>query len=107
MILCFKLDLSKLTDEEAKHVWDFRHKSQVLHSKHQHHIYHCNTGLQKSYCIRCLKPFKFLVNNKFQCLDCGLSVCKSCSRYNKKDLGWVCDPCHMTRYNCKPFKLYL
>lgn len=56
------------------------------------------TSLTESYCIRCLKPFKFLVNNKRQCLDCHMHICKSCSHYNKKELGWVCDPCHMSRY---------
>lgn len=55
------------------------------------------TRLTESYCIRCLQPFKFLVNTKRQCLDCQLHICKSCSRYNKREQGWVCDPCHMAR----------
>ncbi|KAF0026037.1 hypothetical protein F2P81_020774 [Scophthalmus maximus] len=55
------------------------------------------TSLTESYCIRCLQPFKFLVNSKRQCLDCHLYICKSCSRYNKKENGSVCDPCHMAR----------
>lgn len=55
------------------------------------------TSLTESHCIRCLQPFKFLLNNKYQCLDCQLYICKSCGRYNKKEDGWVCDTCHMTR----------
>ncbi|CAL8383672.1 unnamed protein product [Arctogadus glacialis] len=55
------------------------------------------SSLSESHCIRCLQPFKFLVNSKRQCLDCQLFTCKACSRYNKKELGWVCDPCRMAR----------
>ncbi|KAG7240486.1 hypothetical protein INR49_026770, partial [Caranx melampygus] len=55
------------------------------------------TSVTESLCIRCLQPFKFLVNSKRQCLDCQLYICKSCSRYNKKEHGWVCDPCRMAR----------
>ena len=55
------------------------------------------TNLGDSHCIRCLQPFKFLINNKRQCLDCQLYTCKGCSRYNKKEHGWVCDNCRMTR----------
>ncbi|KAJ3582024.1 hypothetical protein NHX12_015963 [Muraenolepis orangiensis] len=54
-------------------------------------------SLADSHCIRCLQPFKFLVNSKRQCLDCQMYTCKSCSRYNKKEHGWVCDNCRMTR----------
>ncbi|MGH0137204.1 UNVERIFIED_CONTAM: hypothetical protein FKN15_009268 [Acipenser sinensis] len=55
------------------------------------------TSLTDSHCIRCLQPFKFLLNSKRQCLDCRLYTCKSCSRYNKKERGWVCDPCRTSR----------
>lgn len=53
--------------------------------------------LSNSLCICCLQPFKFLVNSKRQCLDCSMFSCKACSRYNKKEHGWVCDNCRMTR----------
>ncbi|KAJ6665330.1 hypothetical protein lerEdw1_004379 [Lerista edwardsae] len=53
--------------------------------------------LNDTHCIHCLQPFKFLVNSKCQCLDCHLYVCKNCSRYNKKEQGWVCDPCRLSR----------
>lgn len=107
-----KLDLSKLTDEEAKHVWEVIQRDFNLRKKEEDRLGDLKTKIEKedtkrellhetslteAYCIRCLKPFKFLVNNKRQCLDCGLSVCKSCSCFNKKEQGWVCDPCHMTR----------
>ncbi|KAM4560084.1 melanophilin a isoform 2-T2 [Odontesthes bonariensis] len=55
------------------------------------------SNVSDSLCIRCLQPFKFLVNSKRQCLDCQMFTCKSCSRYNKKEHGWVCDNCRMTR----------
>ncbi|XP_072253721.1 melanophilin [Leuresthes tenuis] len=108
-----KLDLSKLTDEEAKHVWDVVQRDFDLRKKEDERLGELKTKIEKedikremlgnqsslteSHCIRCLQAFKFLVNIKRQCLDCQLYVCKSCSRYNKKEEGWVCDPCHMAR----------
>ncbi|XP_041807076.1 melanophilin isoform X2 [Chelmon rostratus] len=108
-----KLDLSKLTDEEAKHVWavvqrdfDLRKKEEdrlgelktkIEREDTKRELLGNQTSLTESHCIRCLQPFKFLVNSKRQCLDCQLYICKSCSRYNKKELGWLCDPCHMAR----------
>ncbi|XP_028993490.1 melanophilin isoform X2 [Betta splendens] len=108
-----KLDLSKLTDEEAKHVWAVVQRDFDLRKKEEDRLEELKTKIEKedtkrellgnqtslteSYCIRCLQPFKFLVNIKCQCLDCQLHVCKSCSQYNKKEQGWVCDPCRMAR----------
>ncbi|XP_047193220.1 melanophilin isoform X3 [Scophthalmus maximus] len=108
-----KLDLSKLTDEEAKHVWEVVQRDFDLRKKEEDRLGELKTQIEKedtkrellghqtslteSYCIRCLQPFKFLVNSKRQCLDCHLYICKSCSRYNKKENGSVCDPCHMAR----------
>ncbi|XP_008301080.1 melanophilin-like isoform X2 [Stegastes partitus] len=108
-----KLDLSKLTDDEAKHVWevvlrDFNLrkkeedrlgelKTKIAREDSKRELLGNETSLTESHCIRCLQPFKFLVNSKRQCLDCQLYVCKSCSRYNKKEHGWVCDPCRMAR----------
>ncbi|XP_026150478.1 melanophilin isoform X2 [Mastacembelus armatus] len=108
-----KLDLSKLTDEEAKHVWEVVQRDFDLRKKEEDRLGELKTKIEKedtkrellgnqttltdSYCIHCLQPFKFLVNSKRQCLDCQLYICKSCSRYNKNDQGWVCDPCHMAR----------
>uniref|UniRef100_A0A8C5A210 Melanophilin b n=1 Tax=Gadus morhua TaxID=8049 RepID=A0A8C5A210_GADMO len=108
-----KLDLSKLTDEEAKHVWDVVQRDFDLRKKEEDRLGDLKTKIEKedskiellgkqsslseSHCIRCLQPFKFLVNSKRKCLDCQLFTCKACSRYNKKELGWVCDPCRMAR----------
>ncbi|XDV30515.1 hypothetical protein PO909_033430 [Leuciscus waleckii] len=107
------LDLSRLTDDEAKHVWQVIQRDFSLRQKEEDRLGELKTKILKedtkrelledqpklsdSLCIRCLQPFKFLVNSKRQCLDCKLFVCKSCSRFNKKDRGWVCDPCHMSR----------
>ncbi|XP_023128777.1 melanophilin a isoform X6 [Amphiprion ocellaris] len=108
-----KLDLSRLTDEEAKHVWEVIQRDFNLRKKEEERLGELKTKIEKedtkrellgsqshvsdSLCIRCLQPFKFLVNSKRQCLDCRMFTCKSCSRYNKKEHGWVCDNCRMTR----------
>ncbi|XP_065107419.1 melanophilin isoform X1 [Paramisgurnus dabryanus] len=107
------LDVSRLTDEEAKHVWQVIQRDLNLRKKEEDRLGELKTKIMKedtkrelleyqpklsdSLCIRCLHPFKFLINSKRLCLDCKLSVCKSCSRFNKKDCGWVCDACHMAR----------
>ncbi|XP_059355356.1 melanophilin-like [Carassius carassius] len=107
------LDLSRLTDDEAKHVWQVIQRDFHLRKKEENRLGELKTKIRKedtkrelleyqpklsdSLCIRCLQPFKFLVNSKRQCLDCKLFVCKSCSHFNKKDHGSVCDPCHMAR----------
>ncbi|KAK3557243.1 hypothetical protein QTP70_026098 [Hemibagrus guttatus] len=108
-----KLDLSRLTDEEAKHVWDVIQRDFELRKKEEARLGELRTIIEKedtkrellssqssltdSHCIRCLQPFKFLVNSKRQCLDCHLYICKTCSRYSTKEHGWVCDPCRMSR----------
>ncbi|KAM4538183.1 melanophilin a isoform 2-T3 [Fundulus diaphanus] len=108
-----KLDLSRLTDEEAKHVWEVIQRDFNLRKTEEERLTELKTCIEKedtkrellgsqrnvsdSLCIRCLQPFKFLVNSKRQCLDCRMFTCKSCSRYNKKEHGWVCDNCRMTR----------
>ncbi|XP_043097299.1 melanophilin a isoform X2 [Puntigrus tetrazona] len=108
-----KLDLSRLTEEEAKHVWEVIQRDFVLRKKEEERLGELKSKIDKeeskrellgsqsnladSHCIRCLQPFKFLVNSKRQCIDCKLFTCKTCSRYNKKERGWVCDPCRMSR----------
>nr|XP_061799536.1 melanophilin-like [Nerophis lumbriciformis] len=108
-----ELDLSKLTDDEASHVWRVVQRDFHLRKQEEDRLGELKTKIERedckremlghwtnltaSHCIRCLKAFKFLVNSKRQCLDCQLYICGSCSRYNKKDHGWVCDPCHMAR----------
>ncbi|XP_008112807.1 melanophilin isoform X1 [Anolis carolinensis] len=108
-----KLDLSKLTDEEAKHVWEVIQRDINLRKKEEERLEDLKGKLEKestkrellsaqshlneTHCIHCLQPFKFLVNSKRQCLDCHLHTCKSCSSFNKKEQGWVCDPCRLSR----------
>ncbi|XP_072769652.1 melanophilin a isoform X1 [Nerophis lumbriciformis] len=108
-----KLDLTRLSDEEAKHVWDVIQRDFNLRKNEEDRLGKLKDSIDKedtkrellgsqnqladSLCIRCLQPFKFLVNSKRQCLDCRSFICKSCSRYNKKEHGWVCDNCRMTR----------
>ncbi|ROL41801.1 Melanophilin [Anabarilius grahami] len=108
-----KLDLSRLTEEEAKHVWDVIQRDFDLRKKEEERLGELKSKIEKeetkrellgsqsnlsdSHCIHCLQPFKFLVNSKRQCMDCKLYTCKTCSRYNKKERGWVCDPCRMSR----------
>ncbi|XP_074766485.1 melanophilin isoform X2 [Athene noctua] len=108
-----KLDLSKLTDEEAKHVWEVIQRDFDLRKKEEERLedLKCKidqesskrefltnqSHLNETHCVHCLQPFKFLLNSKRQCLDCRFFICKNCSRYNKKEQGWVCDPCRLSR----------
>ncbi|NXX19259.1 MELPH protein, partial [Podargus strigoides] len=108
-----KLDLSKLTDEEAKHVWEVVQRDFDLRKKEEERLedLKCKidqesskrefltnqSHLNETHCVHCLQPFKFLLNSKRQCLDCSFYTCKNCSRYNKKEQGWVCDPCRLSR----------
>ncbi|XP_048362253.1 melanophilin [Sphaerodactylus townsendi] len=108
-----KLDLSKLTDEEAKHVWEVIHRDFDLRKKEEERLEELKGKIEKestkrellssqshlneSHCIHCLQPFRFLVNSKCRCLDCHFYTCKNCSLYNKKEQGWVCDPCRLAR----------
>jgi len=79
---CIGRDLKCKIDQESS-------KREFL--THQSH-------LNETHCVHCLQPFKFLLNSKRQCLDCRFYTCKSCSRYNKREQGWVCDPCRLSRY---------
>ncbi|XP_064371446.1 melanophilin isoform X2 [Dromaius novaehollandiae] len=108
-----KLDLSKLTDEEAKHVWEVVQRDFDLRKKEEERLEELKCQIDKesskrefltnqshlneTHCVHCLQPFKFLLNSKRQCLDCRFYTCKNCSRYNKKEQGWVCDPCRLSR----------
>ncbi|KFR08839.1 Melanophilin, partial [Opisthocomus hoazin] len=108
-----KLDLSKLTDEEAKHVWEVVQRDFDLRKKEEERLedLKCKidqesskrefltnqSHLNETHCVHCLQPFKALLKSKRQCLDCHFHSCKNCSRYNKKEQGWVCDPCRLSR----------
>ncbi|XP_063789275.1 melanophilin isoform X2 [Pseudophryne corroboree] len=108
-----KLDLSKLSDDEAKHVWEVVQRDISLRKKEEERLEDLKEKLDKesskrellsntshvnsTLCIHCLQPFQFLLNSKRQCQDCQFFVCKNCSRYNKKEHCWVCDTCRATR----------
>ncbi|XP_069839252.1 melanophilin isoform X6 [Dendropsophus ebraccatus] len=108
-----KMDLSKLSDDEAKHIWQVIERDMNLRKNEEQRLEDIKEKLEKesskreilcsqshlntSHCIHCLNPFQFLINSKRQCKDCQLYVCKNCSRYNKKEQGWVCDPCRASR----------
>ncbi|XP_075687296.1 melanophilin isoform X2 [Rhinoderma darwinii] len=108
-----KLDLTKLSDDEAKHVWEVIERDMSLRKNEEQRLDDLKEKLEKesskrellcnqsrlnsSHCIHCLQPFQFLINSKRQCKDCQLYVCKNCSRYNKKEQDWVCDTCRASR----------
>ncbi|XP_003798314.1 melanophilin [Otolemur garnettii] len=108
-----KLDLSKLTDEEAKHVWEVVQRDFDLRRKEEERLEELKGKIKKesskrellsdtahlneTHCTHCLQPYRLLVNSKRQCLDCGLFTCKSCSHAHPEEQGWLCDPCHLAR----------
>lgn len=108
-----KLDLSKLTDEEAKHVWavlqrdfDLRRreeerleelKGKIQKESSKRELLSDTAHLNETHCARCLQPYRLLVNSRRQCRECGLFVCKSCSHVHPEEQGWLCDPCHLAR----------
>ncbi|XP_005411288.1 PREDICTED: melanophilin isoform X2 [Chinchilla lanigera] len=107
------LDLSKLTDEEAQHVWQVVQRDFALRTREEERLAQLkgkirkesskrellsNTAhLNETHCARCLQPYRVLVNSKRQCLDCGLFACKNCSHAHPEARGWRCDPCHLAR----------
>ncbi|XP_068959255.1 melanophilin isoform X6 [Petaurus breviceps papuanus] len=108
-----KLDLSKLTDEEAKHVWEVVQRDFDLRKKEEERLEELKGKIQKesrkkellsdqahlnqTHCGHCLQPYHFLVNSRRQCLDCLLYTCKKCGSYHRREQGWVCDPCQLAR----------
>lgn len=108
-----KLDLSKLTDEEAEHVWavvqrdfDLRRreeerlqglKGKIQKESSKRELLSDTAHLNETHCARCLQPYRLLVNSRRQCLECSLFVCKSCSHAHPEEQGWLCDPCHLAR----------
>ncbi|XP_030873019.1 melanophilin isoform X2 [Leptonychotes weddellii] len=108
-----KLDLSKLTDEEAKHVWevvqrdfDLRRKEEerleglkgrIKKESSQRELLADTAHLNETHCARCLQPYRLLGTPKRQCLDCRLFTCQDCSHAHPEEQGWLCDPCHLAR----------
>ncbi|XP_078084818.1 melanophilin-like isoform X5 [Mustelus asterias] len=108
-----KLDLSKLTEDEAQHVLHVVQRDLDLRKQEEDRLGELRSKIEEEttkrkfltkqakfnegHCIHCLEPFQFLVNSKRRCLDCCLYTCKSCSKFNKKEYGWVCDSCRIAR----------
>ncbi|XP_072902894.1 melanophilin-like isoform X2 [Hemitrygon akajei] len=108
-----KLDLSQLTVEELQHVLHVVQRDMNLRKKEDERLGELKCKIEEErfkrkfltrqvkfnegHCILCLEPFQFLVNGKRRCLDCSLNTCKRCSKYNKKEYGWVCDSCWIVR----------
>ncbi|XP_055147077.1 melanophilin isoform X5 [Symphalangus syndactylus] len=108
-----KLDLSKLTDEEAQHVlkvvqrdFDLRRKEEerleglkgkIKKESSKRELLSDTAHLNETHCAHCLQPYRMLVNSKRQCLECGLFTCKSCGHVHLEEQGWLCDPCHLAR----------
>lgn len=108
-----KLDLSELTDEEAKHVWavvqrDFELrkkeeerleglKGKIKKESSQRELVSDTAHLNEVHCAHCLQPYLVLDSPKRQCLNCHLFVCKGCSHAHPEKPGWLCDPCHLAR----------
>eukprot|EP00062_Callorhinchus_milii_P011974 gi/632958504/ref/XP_007895074.1/ PREDICTED: rab effector MyRIP [Callorhinchus milii] len=108
-----KLDLSGLTDDEAEHVlkvvqrdFDLRKKEQDRLSElkqklseegNKRSILSKQEKFNETCCIRCCRPFTFLINTKRPCLDCKFNICKNCGTYSKKDKIWICTVCQQTR----------
>ncbi|KAK1876231.1 Melanophilin [Dissostichus eleginoides] len=94
-----KLDLSRLSDDEAKHVLEVIQRDFNLRKKEEERLGELKSKIQEEDSKRTLllPPFRFLLSSKRLCIDCKVFTCKSCSRYNRKERGWVCDNCRMTR----------
>nr|KAF6496461.1 melanophilin [Rousettus aegyptiacus] len=108
-----KLDLSRLTDEEARHVWqvvwrdlELRRKEEerlrglkgkVKKENSQKALLSDSAPLNETHCAHCLQPYRLLAMPKGQCLDCRLFTCQGCSHVHPEHQGWLCDPCHRAR----------
>ncbi|XP_076722423.2 melanophilin [Callospermophilus lateralis] len=107
-----KLDLTKLTDEEAEHIWEVVQRDFDLRRREEERLEELKGRIKKesskrelladtahlkdTHCARCLQPYRLLASRR-QCLDCGLFTCKSCSHSHPEERGWLCDPCHLSR----------
>ncbi|XP_016059075.1 PREDICTED: melanophilin [Miniopterus natalensis] len=108
-----KLDLSKLTDAEAKHVWEVVQRDLELRRREeerleglkgkmktgssQRELVSDATHLNDTHCAHCLQPYRLLAAPRRQCLGCGLFACPGCSHEHPEEDGWLCDPCHLAR----------
>lgn len=107
-----KLDLSKLTDEEAQHIWEVVQrdlelrrreeerleglKGKIKKGSPQRELVSDAARLSETHCAHCLQPYRLLAAPKRQCLDCRLFACPGCSHAHPGE-GWLCHPCHLAR----------
>ncbi|XP_007941811.1 melanophilin [Orycteropus afer afer] len=108
-----KLDLSKLTDEEAKHIWevvqrdfDLRRKEEerleglkgkMKKENSKRELLSDSAHLNETHCAHCLQPYRRLGTSRRQCVDCGLFTCKDCGSTHPTGQGWLCAPCRLAR----------
>ncbi|KAF6115041.1 melanophilin [Phyllostomus discolor] len=107
-----KLDLSKLTDEEAQHVWEVVQRDLELRRREEERLEELKGRIKKgspqrelasdgahlseTRCAHCLQPYRLLAAPRRQCLDCRLFACPGCS-HARPGGGWLCHPCHLAR----------
>ncbi|KAM5324622.1 melanophilin isoform 1-T2 [Glossophaga mutica] len=107
-----KLDLSKLTDEEAQHIWEVVQRDLELRRKEEERLEDLKGKIRKgspqrelvfeaaplneTHCAHCLQPYRLLAAPKRQCGDCRLFACPGCSHAHPEE-GWLCHPCHLAR----------
>uniref|UniRef100_A0AC11ATP0 Melanophilin n=1 Tax=Ovis aries TaxID=9940 RepID=A0AC11ATP0_SHEEP len=107
------LDLSKLTDEEAKHVWEVVQRDFDLRRKEEERLEGLKGKIKKenskrellsdtahlntTHCAHCLQPYRLLETPKRQCLECHLFTCRGCGHPHPEEQGWLCEPCHLAR----------
>ncbi|XP_078260720.1 melanophilin-like [Rhinoraja longicauda] len=107
------LDLTQLTEDEAQHVFQVVQRDMNLRKQEDERLGELKCRIEEEgtkrkfltkqakfnegHCIHCLESFQFLMNCKRPCLDCSLNICKNCSKFNKKEYGWVCDSCRIIR----------
>ncbi|XP_029380988.1 rab effector MyRIP isoform X2 [Echeneis naucrates] len=108
-----RLDLSRLTENEAEHVLQVVQRDMKLRKSEEERLSELKQELDEEgsrslllsrqscfnqrCCIRCCLPFTFLLNPKRRCRDCRYNVCKSCCIYNKRDKAWLCSVCQKSR----------
>ncbi|XP_054426364.1 melanophilin [Pteronotus mesoamericanus] len=107
-----KLDLSKLTDEEARHVWEVVQRDFELRRKEEERLEELKGKIRKgspqrglgpdaaplneTHCAHCLRPYRLLAAPKRRCRGCRLFACQGCSHAHPEE-GWLCHPCHLAR----------
>ncbi|XP_062849045.1 rab effector MyRIP [Trichomycterus rosablanca] len=108
-----KLDVSKLTEEEAEHVLQVVQRDMQLRKSEEERLSELKQkldqeesrcvllsrqrGFNERCCIRCCSSFTFLLKPRRRCLDCCYNVCKRCCSYSEPDKSWICFACEKSR----------